>query len=197
MTTNFQQVYHYKPQTFFLQSTTCDTSIFLLQLPRTVQLNLIQANMGADTSPYNRDFCYGSVTVTVLLCGTLKLQLRNGAFIGWEYKAFSQEHMLNYEQICKILSEDQEVINVITKDLLNVYEASYTLDSAQILANGVSVTYTPHLAVVVAFVFQKQLLLVMKASRIAYVLQCLIFFCNVGYQYYIHLLSYPRALFRV
>ncbi|EIE78687.1 hypothetical protein G6F46_001062 [Rhizopus delemar] len=55
--------------------------------------------------------------------------------------------MLNYEQICKILSEDQEVIDVITKDLLNVYEDSYTLDSAQILTNGVSVTYTPHLAV--------------------------------------------------
>ncbi|KAI8051786.1 hypothetical protein BDF21DRAFT_432129 [Thamnidium elegans] len=55
--------------------------------------------------------------------------------------------MLNYEQICKILSEDQEVIDIITKDLLNVYEDSYTLDSAQILANGVSVTYTPHLAV--------------------------------------------------
>ncbi|KAG1452889.1 hypothetical protein G6F56_007705 [Rhizopus delemar] len=44
--------------------------------------------------------------------------------------------MLNYEQICKILSEDQEVIDIITKDLLNVYEDSYTLDSAQILANG-------------------------------------------------------------
>lgn len=82
-----------------------------------------------------------------MLCGTLKLQLRNGAFIGWEYKTFSQERMLNYEQICKILSEDQEVIDIITKDLLNVYEDSYTLDSAQILTNGVSVTYTPHLAV--------------------------------------------------
>lgn len=36
-------------------------------MPRTVQLDLIQANMGADTSPYNRDFCYGSVTVLLRL----------------------------------------------------------------------------------------------------------------------------------
>lgn len=55
--------------------------------------------------------------------------------------------MLNYEQISKILSENQEFIKIINKDLLNVYENSYTLDLAQILANGVSVTYTPHLAV--------------------------------------------------
>ncbi|KAI8640370.1 hypothetical protein BD408DRAFT_452684 [Parasitella parasitica] len=49
--------------------------------------------------------------------------------------------------IRKILLEDQEAIDIVTKDLLNVYEDSYTIDSAQILANGSSVTYIPHLAV--------------------------------------------------
>ncbi|KAI8647267.1 hypothetical protein BD408DRAFT_408880, partial [Parasitella parasitica] len=58
---------------------------------------------------------------------------------------FSSNDYLNNEQVCKILSEDQNIIDIITENLLNVYENTYMCDSFEILGNGVRITYKPRL----------------------------------------------------
>lgn len=58
---------------------------------------------------------------------------------------FSCYDYLSNEQVCKILSEDQNIIDIITENLLNVYENIYMCDSFEILRNGVSIMYKPRL----------------------------------------------------
>ncbi|RCH80810.1 hypothetical protein CU097_001677 [Rhizopus azygosporus] len=59
----------------------------------------------------------------------------------------SCNNCLNDERICKILAEDQNIIDIITKNLLNVDKNTYSAHSAQLLANGISITYLPRLEV--------------------------------------------------
>ncbi|CEG69950.1 hypothetical protein RMATCC62417_05934 [Rhizopus microsporus] len=93
---------------------------------RTVQLDLIQANMGADTSPYNRDFCYGSVTVTLRL--RYVFMTSQGDLLTWKIP-FSERP--GSDQMSKFVLKHSDVKNIITRTLMDTNGDAYRIGDAE------------------------------------------------------------------